>query len=228
MRTSCSSPSQHSQRPIAGAVAAVILLLSPLSWGSEEASGASFDCAKASTRIEKMICADGETSDLDGQLARAYRTALSNAESAESVKAEQRAWLASQRNKCHDLPCLKQAYRKRLEALAAPAAAKPTPAPASAPAATRSVSVKKVKFPGGETTIETSGDDEKVIVRDSRSQVMAESTCNAGDFDTYSALFASLKDAIGRNDRSAVVKLMAYPLRVNGNQAKARIWRNQE
>jgi uncharacterized protein len=46
-----------------------------------ENRGASFDCAKASTRIEKMICSDGEASDLDGQLARAYRDALSRATS---------------------------------------------------------------------------------------------------------------------------------------------------
>lgn len=31
--------------------------------------GAGFDCAKASTTVEKKICADGQLSELDGRLA---------------------------------------------------------------------------------------------------------------------------------------------------------------
>src|SRR5262245_41071051 len=83
-----------------------------------EARGASFDCAKASTRIEKLSCSDGEASDLDGQLARVYRATLAGAGDADSLKAEQRAWLTGQRNKCADVACVRDEYKKRLAALA--------------------------------------------------------------------------------------------------------------
>jgi uncharacterized protein YecT (DUF1311 family) len=36
------------------------------------ANAASFDCAKARTKIEKIICRDAELSDLDGRMAKAY------------------------------------------------------------------------------------------------------------------------------------------------------------
>ena len=48
----------------------------------------------------------------------------------------------------------------------------------------------------------------------------SESTCNVGDFDDYSALYARLKDAVVREDRAAVVKLMATPLHVNDVNGK--------
>jgi hypothetical protein len=67
-----------------------------------------------------MICSDSEASDLDGQLGRAYARALADAPNTERLKAEQRAWLTKERNKCVDLACVRLAYGQRLSALAAP------------------------------------------------------------------------------------------------------------
>lgn len=87
-----------------------------LAWSAVHA--ASFDCAKASTSIEKTICADSQLSDLDSKLMQAYRQTLSAAGNGDAVKAEQRAWLLQVRNECQDAACLKLAYSDRIAALA--------------------------------------------------------------------------------------------------------------
>ena len=78
---------------------------------------ASFNCAKASTRIEKLICSDPEVSDLDGELASAYRRSLTSASEPDALKAEQRTWLTTERSKCWNVPCLRQTYQKRIAIL---------------------------------------------------------------------------------------------------------------
>jgi uncharacterized protein len=83
---------------------------------SSLALGASFDCAKASTSIEKTICSDKQLSELDDSLAVAYKNAASSSDSA-TVKARQRAWISDERNKCQDSSCLKAVYSKRLAEL---------------------------------------------------------------------------------------------------------------
>lgn len=233
-------------------VAALVFSLEPVSWASRSAApgdnsstsgapqgthGASFDCTKASTRVEKMICSDDKAADLDGRLARAYRAALASAENAASLKAEQRGWLTTQRNKCADVTCLRQSYEKRLAALAAlggPIAEHPQASPeraAGSPPAqhakTETPGVRTVKFPGGQVTLESDGDFEKVTIR-GPGDLLEESVCNAGYFDQYSAFFSTLKSAVVQNDRAAVVNLMAFPLRVNGSKAtRARTFRNK-
>jgi uncharacterized protein len=97
-----------------GALIAGIAMLA----ASFDAAAASFDCAKASTPIEKMICSDQKVSELDGQLAQAYRSALGRSASPEATKAAQKAWLTGERNRCADVACLKLAYQRRIEALA--------------------------------------------------------------------------------------------------------------
>lgn len=57
---------------------------------------AGFDCAKASTPIEKAICASPKVSALDGELGDAFKTALTaHPEKADALKLDQRHWLAS-------------------------------------------------------------------------------------------------------------------------------------
>jgi uncharacterized protein len=83
------------------------------------ARAASFDCAKAATTTEKLICGDPQLSQLDGQLAQAYRRALEGAVNPDKLRAEQRAWLRTERKACGDDACLKTVYAQRLAALAA-------------------------------------------------------------------------------------------------------------
>jgi uncharacterized protein len=99
------------------------ILFIPFILATSLANAASFDCAKASTRIEKTICADQELSGLDSQLMQVYKTALADNHDTEATKAEQRAWLSTVRNRCEDAQCLKQAYAARITALGGAAGA---------------------------------------------------------------------------------------------------------
>jgi len=88
---------------------AAALLALPLA-----ASAASFDCAKAGTPIERMICSDPGVSAQDQDVADAYKAASARDPGARQA---QREWLAGVRNKCGTTACLSQAYAARLEAL---------------------------------------------------------------------------------------------------------------
>jgi len=88
------------------------------------APAASFDCRKARTPVEKMICSDPQLSDLDARLARSYRRARDAGADPAALQAAQRTWLATERGKCNDVPCLKQAYQQRLAAVDAAGGAK--------------------------------------------------------------------------------------------------------
>ena len=80
---------------------------------------ASFDCRKASSSIERMICGDAELSQLDERLARSYQEARKSSAS-KDVASAQVAWLKNVRARCADVACLKTAYTARIQALATP------------------------------------------------------------------------------------------------------------
>jgi len=83
------------------------------------AHAASFDCAKASTKVEHIICDNPDISKLDEELATSYKAALQNQANAESIKQGQRKWLKG-RNDCADAICVKRAYETRLLSFASP------------------------------------------------------------------------------------------------------------
>jgi len=81
------------------------------------AGAASFDCKKAATLTEKMICANGKVSDLDEHLGRYYfaaRAAVGHG--ASCLVKNQREWIA-RRNACKDAACLERLYLSRLAEL---------------------------------------------------------------------------------------------------------------
>lgn len=80
------------------------------------AQAASFDCAKATTKIEKLICADVELSRLDEELAAAYKAALQDEKRVEPLRQAQKQWI-KKRNGCVDADCVKRIYAKRLQGL---------------------------------------------------------------------------------------------------------------
>ena len=86
-------------------------------------NGASFDCAAASTDVEKMVCADAELSALDSRLGEAYgrivtrQRILSTNLDVAAVRREQRAWLRDVRDQCGSVACLKAVYLLRLNEL---------------------------------------------------------------------------------------------------------------
>lgn len=81
-----------------------------------EALAASFDCTKAATSVEKMICADNNLSELDEKLGKAYLEAGKKYPDTTALKQEQRAWL-KERNKCGNSDCLRNKYQERIAVL---------------------------------------------------------------------------------------------------------------
>jgi len=77
---------------------------------------ASFDCAKASTKVEHLICDNPEISKLDEELNTVYIAALQNKTKANMVKQAQKQWLKV-RNTCTDAECVMRAYETRVMSL---------------------------------------------------------------------------------------------------------------
>lgn len=84
--------------------------------GGVPAGAASFDCAKAATAVEKMICNDDGLSRLDDQMAADYKAQLAARSNDPSVREAQATWL-QERNRCRDEVCLGFVYLDRLRAL---------------------------------------------------------------------------------------------------------------
>lgn len=101
------------------------------------ALGASFDCTKASSRIDNAICASPELSELDNKLDAVYRAALAVSTDPPGVREAQREWLRATRNYCSDEGCLLTVYKQRIAALGSTSEAQsqPTDAAAATPAA---------------------------------------------------------------------------------------------
>jgi len=100
------------------------------------AAAASFDCAKARTKVEKLICKDPQLSRQDEDLAKAYGEALKlwDGQIAAYVKLSQRGWVGSRALEppevsgggilCTDdetaLPCLRTIHADRIAVLRNP------------------------------------------------------------------------------------------------------------
>ena len=94
----------------------------------------SFDCAKASTPVDKLICADADLATADAILAGEYRKIVSAySDLAAGLRDGQRAFLSARApcltgTRATQIACLKERYAKRLAALRSPnllACAKP-------------------------------------------------------------------------------------------------------
>jgi uncharacterized protein len=83
-----------------------------------EARAASFDCARAESPVERLICSDPQVSKLDERLDKAYRAAEATGMwRRKALALDQRGWLENVRGKCSDAPCLVRAYQARIEEL---------------------------------------------------------------------------------------------------------------
>jgi uncharacterized protein YfaP (DUF2135 family) len=96
-------------------IVSIITLL--LAFISTWAAAAGFDCNKAVTTVERLICADEELSRADTRLEDNYHRLLAAFESdGVEVARQQQAqmtWLLESRNRCPDVNCLKSAYNWR-------------------------------------------------------------------------------------------------------------------
>lgn len=77
----------------------------------------SFDCAKATISVEKLICGDSSLSIMDGELSQAYKKALDHSADKQTLIHEQRQWIHDVRNTCADTTCLTLAYADRIQKL---------------------------------------------------------------------------------------------------------------
>ncbi|WP_313346621.1 MliC family protein [Stenotrophomonas sp.] len=97
--------------------------------GTTEAQGPSFDCDKAASDAETMICADPKLSALDRQLAALYKTLQTSPDELD-IAAEQRGWVKG-RNACWQAVdanrCLVESYQTRIVELRLAAATGPAP-----------------------------------------------------------------------------------------------------
>lgn len=71
----------------------------------------SFDCTKAANKVQRMLCADPKLAAQERKVNRLVK--LGN----ESSRHSEKEWEQEIRDSCHDLQCLRDAYRNRLVAL---------------------------------------------------------------------------------------------------------------
>lgn len=76
-------------------------------------NAAGFDCTKASTNIEKMICSNETLSKLDDQNTQLFKQYKSVSNDLNLIVQDQRDWLKHTRNSCQDASCLEAEYEKR-------------------------------------------------------------------------------------------------------------------
>lgn len=75
----------------------------------------SFDCTKASTGAERLICSNQELAALDVDMMAAYKRLANNHPDKDALKREQNDWMKDQRNTCSTSDCMVIAYRSRIE-----------------------------------------------------------------------------------------------------------------
>lgn len=79
-------------------------------------SSAGFECSKATTKVEFMICNNDHISAIDYELGYYYKMLLNISDDPEIERKKQYHWLGI-RNKCNNVKCLNEIYEKRLEGL---------------------------------------------------------------------------------------------------------------
>lgn len=88
------------------------------------AAAPSFDCEKASTAVERLICSEGLLSHLDVQISNLYKKQMDDVRddqiAVSSIRTEQREWIKEVRNNCISLICLKDTMEQRIVELKVP------------------------------------------------------------------------------------------------------------
>ena len=82
--------------------------------------GASFDCQKATTKVERLICSNTKLSKLDSKMSDDFFAVIAPGQMPDQDREpniqEQKTWL-KQRNQCQTTVCLFKSYKKRLATL---------------------------------------------------------------------------------------------------------------
>lgn len=81
----------------------------------------SFNCKKAESLVENVICSDKNLSKLDDTLASIFKDAMKTSGNSTALRDEEVTWL-SKRDACQDKICIKVAYEERINELVSQAA----------------------------------------------------------------------------------------------------------
>ncbi len=82
---------------------------------SSNVLSASFDCSKATTAMERLICSNDYVSELDAELGQEYKKALVKyADRKDMLIKQQRNWIKWIRSQCKDPSCLVTLYEARI------------------------------------------------------------------------------------------------------------------
>lgn len=130
--------------------------------------GPSFDCARATSRVNRMICANADLSGLDRSLDETFRAVAGQPTvDADRLRADEAQWLHRTLQTCGDARCVKAAFEARIEALrrvslraSSPAASdetEPFPAPAGVLAASRTLIGRSCEGIDNLTALDASG-----------------------------------------------------------------------
>ena len=79
----------------------------------------SYDCDKAITYAEVIICQDSELAESDNELARTYKSALARGGDKVFLRNMLNDWRKNERDKCKSIECIKSAYDQMIIELTA-------------------------------------------------------------------------------------------------------------
>lgn len=97
----------------------IILMFACFVSGISVGLAASFDCNKAKTDVEKIVCGDARLSQLDEDLSSVYKPLLKRKDIRQEIVSDQRIWLSNVLDRCKDVACLTNTYERRIKYLKA-------------------------------------------------------------------------------------------------------------
>ena len=71
----------------------------------------SFDCTKASTNAEHLICSNADLVAADVEMVQIYKNVLNKTIDKNTLKQEQKQWRKNQRDACNDVACMLKVYK---------------------------------------------------------------------------------------------------------------------
>ena len=74
---------------------------------------AAIDCGRATTNVDKLICASTDLTVAQEVMAYSYRMAMRRGVDIEFLRRTQQEWHDSVRNACNDAACLRKAFDER-------------------------------------------------------------------------------------------------------------------
>ena len=78
---------------------------------------AAFDCSRAKSNAEKLLCSNPRLAVADERMALAFRGAIHRGADRRLLMETQRDWIHDARDVCNDVECMLKAYEERISDL---------------------------------------------------------------------------------------------------------------